>query len=153
MNAWRVILATLVIFGTGVVTGGLLVTYALHTNSPTPVPAQPGTQTALNPWQLRGQLLRRLVKDLNLTSGQREHIEDIIKDSQERTRNIWKPVQGPMNREIQRMFREVRDQLTKEQNEKLDELLRAHPALEPRRRQLTNSPSAVAPGNTQSASP
>lgn len=148
MNAWKVILATLVIFGTGVVTGGLLVTYAIHTNSPSSVPAQPGTQqTALNPWQLRGQLLRRLVRDLNLTTGQREHIEDIIKDSQERTKNIWKPIQGPMNREIQRMFREVRDQLTTEQNEKLDEMLRAHPALEPRRRQLTNSPPGAVPAN------
>lgn len=150
MNAWKVILATLVIFGTGVVTGGLLVTYAIHTNPPSAVaPAQPAAQTALNPWQLRGQLLKRLVRDLNLTSGQREHIEDIIKDSQERTKNIWKPIQGPMNREMQRMFREVRDQLTTEQKEKLDELLRAHPALEPRRRQLTNSPSGVAPVNPQ----
>ncbi len=141
MNAWKVILATLVIFGAGVVTGGLLVSYAVHANSPVPIAtAQPGTQTALNPWQLRAQLLHRMVRELNLTTGQREHIEDIIKDSQERTKNLWKPIQGPMNREMQRMFHDVREQLTADQKRKLDELLKARPGFE-KRRQLTNSPA------------
>ena len=84
MSAWKVILATLVIFGAGVVTGGLLVSYAVHANQ-TP-PKQVITQSAVNPWQLRSrELLRRMDRELDLTPEQRKHIEKIITDSQERT--------------------------------------------------------------------
>ena len=67
MNSWKVILATLVIFGAGVVTGGLLVSYAVHTNL-VMAPAKPAPLTVqgTNPWLQRArELLRRMDRDLN----------------------------------------------------------------------------------------
>ena len=140
MNAWKVILATLVIFGAGVITGGLLVSYAVHANQ-TPL-KQVVAQPAANPWQLRSrELLRRMDRELDLTPEQRKHIEKIIADSQERTKAIWKPIAGPMNREVQRTVGEIRDELTPEQRQKFNEL--AKPGqVQIRRRLSTNSPSA-----------
>lgn len=139
MNAWKVILATLVIFGAGVVTGGLLVSYAVHANQNPP--KQVYAQPALNPWQMRSRdLLRRMERELDLTPGQRKHIEKIIADSQERTKALWKPIAGPMNKEMQRLLGEIRDELSPEQRQKFNEL--AKPGQGPKRRLSTNSFSA-----------
>ena len=140
MNAWKVILATLVIFGAGVVTGGLLVSYAVHANQ-TP-PKQIVTQSAVNPWQLRSrELLRRMDRELDLTPEQRLHIEKIIADSQERTKALWKLVAGPMNKEVQKALGQIRDELSPEQRQKFNEFARPGQG-QNRRRLLTNSPSA-----------
>lgn len=131
MNTWKVILATLVIFATGVVTGGLLVKYASNLNTQ-PVAAAPAPQVsngatnrpfqpAANPWQLQSRnLLRKMERELTLTEGQREHMEQIITNSQERTRFIWKPITPQMNREMARVRREMRDQLSPEQAARFD---------------------------------
>ncbi|HZQ48050.1 MAG TPA: hypothetical protein VFC07_13620 [Verrucomicrobiae bacterium] len=140
MNAWKVILATLVIFGAGVITGGLLVSYAVHANQnpPRQIIAQP----ALNPWQVRSRdLLRRMDRELDLTPEQRKHIEKIIADSQERTKALWKPIAGPMNKEMQRLFGEIRNELSPDQQHKFNELAKPGPGLN--RRHLSTNPPAV----------
>ena len=89
MNSWKVILATLVIFGAGVMTGGLLVNYAVHTNLVLPAPKPiPVTIQGTNPWLQRArELLRRMDRELDLTPEQHQRIEKLITDSAERTSN------------------------------------------------------------------
>src|SRR5206468_6388262 len=82
MNAWKPILAALVIFAAGVVTGGLTVT-ARQPRLPHPEGAQTKRPTALpREGQLR-ELSRRVQKELGLTPVQREQIEAIIHESQD----------------------------------------------------------------------
>ena len=74
MNNWKVILATMVIFGTGVVTGGLLVRHADHGRDRRPQraggvvhPAQ-----AAPAGVMRIEFLRRMERELDLTPEQRD---------------------------------------------------------------------------------
>ncbi len=154
MNSWKVILSTLVIFGAGVITGGLLVTYALRANQFRPRLAG---GLATNPWQLRSRdLLHRMDRELELTPGQHETIAKLITDSQERTKALWKPIAPRMNREMQRLHEEIRDELTPEQRGKFDELLKQRQA-QMRGRFATNAPSLTNANslstNAQPASP
>jgi len=141
VNTWKVILATLVIFGAGVVTGGLLVNYAVHTNlvltAPKPAPVTvPGT----NPWlQRTRELLRRMDRELNLTPEQHQRIEKLIVESAERTRMLWKPIAPQMNKEMQMLHRNMRDELTPEQRPMFDEIFKQR-AGQQNRRFGTNQP-------------
>ena len=164
MNPWKVILATLIIFGTGVVTGGLLVTHA-YNNTRQNRPAPPaGRVPAVTPWQVRLQnLLHRMDAQLNLTPEQRAQIEQIISDSQERTKAIWKPIAPQMGREMQHVRDEIRDSLTPEQRKKFDDLTRPRPVRKPdepdrqprdKRDSSTNSLPAASPAtNPASVNP
>jgi periplasmic protein CpxP/Spy len=154
VKIWKVILATLIIFGAGVVTGGLLVSHIDQVNriksksaKPTPVPGM-----AANPWNQRSRdLLKRMDRELNLTPDQREHIEKIINESQERTKALWKPIAPQMNKEMVKVREEIREQLTPEQLKKFDELSKPRQQLkkaEDHRHSTTNSPSAEAPAAT-----
>ncbi len=154
MSAWKVILATLVIFATGVVTGGLLVNFVVKHDAPLPLAAAPappapngGTnrivQPAANPWLVQSRnLLRRMERDLTLTEGQREHMEQIITNSQERTKLIWKPITPQMSREMARVRREMRDQLTSDQAAKFDGFFKQRPN-QPKRRPAANGTNAM----------
>ncbi|MDB6112091.1 MAG: hypothetical protein JWR69_3841 [Pedosphaera sp.] len=162
MNSWKVILATLIIYGAGVVTGGLLVSHAVrvkaHANTP-----KPPTVQAITPWQLRSkELLHRMERELNLNPQQREHVEKIILDSQERTKGLWKPIVPQMNREMQTVREQIRGELTPDQQKKFDELLKPHggkrpddaPMQERRHRSMTNlSPAATSATNSAPAAP
>jgi Spy/CpxP family protein refolding chaperone len=148
VNAWKVIVSTLVIFIAGAVTGGLLVTNAMrgwHNN--------PSNNQFANPWQVRNkELLRRMDRELELTQEQHHHIETIISTSQERTKDLWKPIAPQMNREMQLVRKEIRDQLTPDQRGKFDTLLKLRTGLaQERRRAMTNS-APVAPANTDTNS-
>jgi Spy/CpxP family protein refolding chaperone len=124
VNSWKVILATMLIFGTGVVTGGLLVRHSERTRAPhqqrppglRPQPVSPGV--------MRLEFLRRTQRELNLTPAQREEVERILKESQERSRKIMEPVSPDLRREVQRTKEEFRKVLTPEQQGRFDELLK-----------------------------
>jgi hypothetical protein len=126
VNSWKVILATMVIFGTGVVTGGLLVRNSqrvqflppqLPPNMPRP--AQPASAGGS-----RVDFLRRAERELNLTPAQREKIDKIIMASQERTKKIMEPVTPRMREELQRTKEEFREALTLDQKVRFDELMK-----------------------------
>jgi len=145
VNSWKVILATLIIFGTGVVTGGLLVSYAVHVNPvsrpPNKVPPMP--QQAVTPWQQRTrELLRRMDKELNLTPEQHQHIEKLVTESSERTRQLWKPIAPQMNKEMQHLHEQMRDVLTPDQQPKFDALAKPRASLK-NGRLGTNLPAAT----------
>jgi len=141
VNTLRVILATLLIFGAGVVTGGLLVSHTIRTTQSRP--KSPGGQL-LTPWHFQTrELLRRMGRELDLTPEQHQHIEKIIAESQERTKALWKPIAQPMGREMQRVRGEIRDELTPGQQKKYDELIKQRPGrrMDDKRRPSSGNPA------------
>ena len=123
MNSWKVILATMVIFGTGVVTGGLLVRHA----GPGREHHQPRPNIAVHNPQpspaglMRIDFLRRMERELDLTPAQREPIEKILKEGQERTKKIMETVEPRRREEFKRTIEEFRAVLTPEQLKRFDE--------------------------------
>ncbi|MSU58928.1 MAG: hypothetical protein EXS35_12310 [Pedosphaera sp.] len=143
MNFWKIILATLAIFITGVVTGGLLVSYAdsasqknrrprenvrLPANVNPALPANPREANFPRPNQqprgLGPELVLRLDTEVHLTSGQREHIEQIIKDGQAKNKMIWDRVAPEVRREMTETQRRIREVLTPEQRAQFEELMK-----------------------------
>jgi hypothetical protein len=136
VSPWKVILATMVIFGCGVVTGAILITTVGRSHSP-------GVETILrpsgngksnpnnppSPLQIqRVEFLRRMEKQLNLTADQRERIGKIIRASQDRTKPLWDIIAPQMRKEVKRVQEEIKQELTPDQQIKFAELLK------PRRR-------------------
>ena len=125
MSFWKVILATMVIFGCGVVTGALVMRAqtAQHADSPQallrPLP-RPGPNM---PGQLQNpELLRRMDSQLNLTYEQRQSIEKIMKASQERTKPLWEEIGPQMQKELARTREEIEEQLTPDQKTKFGQM-------------------------------
>jgi Spy/CpxP family protein refolding chaperone len=115
----------MVIFGTGVVTGGLLVRNADRGRSSRPQP----NQQVLRQFQptttgMRMDFLRRVQRDLDLTAEQRERIDRILKESQERSRKIMEPVSPLLRQELQQIKAAFREELTPEQRARFDALLK-----------------------------
>jgi Spy/CpxP family protein refolding chaperone len=126
VNTWKVILATMVIFITGVVTGGLLVRFA--EKEPAPVehgaaPPRPNPPPGSPGW-VRIDFLRRMQKELDLTADQRQRIDKLLRESQERTKKLMEPVAPSLHAEVQRAKEEFRDALTPEQRVRFDELVK-----------------------------
>ena len=113
----------MVIFGTGVVTGGLLVHYSegfrgrqLGRIPGSFRPAQPSSAGVI-----RFEFLRRAGRDLNLTPEQKERLDKIIKESQDRAKRVTAPF---LREEVQRTKAAFREVLTPEQRAKFDDLLK-----------------------------
>ena len=100
MNSWKVILAAVVIFGAGVLTGGLLVNYVDHSllkNVRLPfagarLQSQPGGHDPLRPEEfprprspemLKKEFVERFDNALKLTPAQHDAIQKIIAEGQE----------------------------------------------------------------------
>ncbi len=152
MNYWKVILATMVIFGTGVVTGGLLVRHTQVMRPPRSAHSSAGTNQTHTaavsyPGGLRGEFLRRAQRELNLTPEQREKIDHILKESQERTRKIMEPVTPSLKEELARAKAEFNAVLTPEQQAQFAELLKQQQQPHLRDPRRTN-PSGLAKPST-----
>jgi hypothetical protein len=114
VNRWRVILAAIVIFAAGAVTGGFAVRgYAPRkpgkANVSTPLPVSP---------ERREDYLSRLDRELQLTPEQRTRIETILSGSQERMKKLWRSIEPHTKEEYQRTRKEISEILTPEQREK-----------------------------------
>jgi Spy/CpxP family protein refolding chaperone len=126
LNTWKVILATMVIFGTGVVTGGLLVRHADHGRDRRPA----RTGGAMRPGQagsaglMRFEFLRRMEQELDLTPEQRAPIDKILKEGQERMKKLMEQVEPRRREELKRTLEEFCAVLTPEQRKHLDDLLK-----------------------------
>jgi Spy/CpxP family protein refolding chaperone len=114
----------MVIFGTGVITGGLLVHFTEPHWVPHPHPAAPRQVQVPSPRDMRIEFLRRVQKELDLTEAQRDEINKILKDSQDRSRIIMEPVAPQLRQEVQHTREAFRQVLTPEQRKRFDELLR-----------------------------
>lgn len=147
MKIWQVIIATLVIFGAGVVAGGVLVSYsdrAQHRSVRFHKPEQHRTGGSISNSRdekfpqafnlpphggLRTNFVEKLQHDLKLTPEQHLHIEKIVAESQERTRELWKQAGQPFRKEVQETKEKIRAELTPEQREKFEELTQRVPRL------------------------
>ncbi len=139
-NTWKIVLATVVIFGAGVVTGGLLVSYSDHAKPTRPKPVArhvvplwptprglaqgPHPEQQQNLEQQVRDFMRWAGRDLDLTPDQRQRIEGILRDGQERTRATWLKIAPELRRELEQVKAEIRVELTPEQRTKFDELLK-----------------------------
>jgi Spy/CpxP family protein refolding chaperone len=118
VNTWKVILATLVLYGAGVVTGGLLIHFSSQTRLGHNPRSANGTHSAPpSAGGIRFEFLRRMGRDLDLTPEQRERIDKILKESQEQTRKA-------VHDEFQRTKAAFREVLTPQQQAQFDELLK-----------------------------
>jgi hypothetical protein len=139
VNDWKIIFATVVIFGAGVISGGLLVNYAdlahlkavqpvsvpldatnvltsVSTNHPpTPKPGNP--VKARLPEILSKQFVDRLEGELQLTLGQRADVEKIIADEQDEMRKAVQNVRQDARQKI-------REKLTDPQRKRFDDLFK-----------------------------
>ncbi|MDR3456630.1 MAG: hypothetical protein P4N60_04235 [Verrucomicrobiae bacterium] len=159
MNNWKVIptivLATVLIFGAGVITGGLLVNQVQKTHPKAarkPAPAAearpPATNTVAStnelaklrpPEILSKRFLQQLDAELALKAAQRDAISKIIDDGQ-----------NQMRKTMQDARLEIREVLTPEQRLQFDELVKR-----PFHKPLfsTNAPAATVPTNLPAATP
>ena len=158
MNNWKVIFATVIIFGAGVITGGLLVNY-VHLSEhrggshKTTAQPQPGTNTAVqttgtNPVSatirlsegLNKSFLAKLDTALALTPEQHKCIDKIIGAGQE-----------PMRKVLVEVSHNIREQLTPDQRKKYDDLLKPfRPSGSHHATPATNQPSVTVPTNAPS---
>lgn len=129
MNTWKAILAALVIFGAGFVTGNVLKRISDASKS-SPVAAGPARnpthpQQTLPLEQLRKvELMGRVQKDLDLTPDQRARIEKIIGDGQDHIRDLWNQVAPDIRDEYDDVKKKLCDVLTPEQKKRFDELMK-----------------------------
>ena len=160
MNTWKLILATMVIFGTGVVTGGLLVQHVQHGRDRRPQrpanavrPAQPSS-----PGVMRFEFLRRMERELDLTPQQREPIDRILQEGQERMKKLMETVEPRRREELKKTIEEFRAVLTPEQGKRFDDLQKLqqqrsreqHKAAPPREHPLQSPPPGNPPAATNS---
>ena len=133
MNSWKVILATIVIYGAGVMTGGLLINRVERSHPRNPHHSETPGSTANSASQTNGsgqlasrpprlpatlskQFLQRLDAELHLTPDQRDAIQKIITEGQ----NL-------MHKTMTDARLEIREQLTPEQRSQFDELVKRLP--------------------------
>ena len=159
MNSWKIILATIVIFGAGVMTGGLLVGHVDRANRfnhhppgaemwPPGFDREPGRGMGMEfprprqPDLLNTNFVKRLDESLKLTADQRSAMEKIIAQGQEQNHSIWTNNAEQMRRVMQDVRRHLHDALTPDQQKQFDTLLR-RPL---QHRGMTNAPPVFPPG-------
>jgi Spy/CpxP family protein refolding chaperone len=155
VNTWKVILATLVIFVAGIVTGGVMVGFGARTKerfsrqyeknekprpgrefSNAPVGMNPGGNPGArdpqrplnlprNPQARFSQdFVEKLHAEVQLTEGQRERIQEVITDGQQRNKEIMERVTPDLRREMMETQKRIRHILTEPQLVKFDELMK-----------------------------
>ncbi len=142
VNSWKIILATIVIFGAGVITGGLLVHHAtpskgkqqravtavMRPQQLTPplreLPRRPANELQPNLEQRRMEFILNVTRELKLSPEQREHIERVVRESQERTRKLWEQVGPQMRKELAEVREQIREELTPQQRKRFEELMK-----------------------------
>ena len=119
MSPWKVILATLVIFIAGLVTGAVGVKRILK-------PTGPGNRgyEPMQPWMLRENFRAELDRRLDLSPEQNARIERAMHEGQERVKEIWSLVGPEMQAELRAVREEIRRELTPDQRRRFDDLMR-----------------------------
>jgi hypothetical protein len=165
VNLWKVILATVVIFGAGVFTGGLLVNSIQHSHPKNNIhrPAngeahesQSRTNNLTNlphprpPEILNNKFVQQLDDALQLSPGQRASIQKIITDGQERNHSIWTNNAAQMRAVIQDVRHRIREVLTAGQQKEFEKLMKHVPR---RQQNSTNAPPNLSATNFPPVAP
>ena len=126
MNYWKVILATVVIFGAGVMTGGLLVNHVNHARPENhhPSAARQPEDFSPRPDMLKNNFVQKLDAAVHLAPEQRDKIEKIIADGQQQNHNLWKLVFPQFRNVMQDTHRRIRGVLTAGQQKQFEDLLK-----------------------------
>ena len=122
MKEWKVILATLVIFAAGVLTGGLLVNHSTKPRVKPPSSPNKPVNVRGPAYESRFLYIRMIERQLDLSAEQRDKIDLLIDASQLRTKGLLDAVQPKVNDELKRVKEQIREQLNPEQRKKFDEL-------------------------------
>lgn len=147
MSPWKVILATMVIFACGVITGAMVTrTIVVKTqddpqassNSPSRPLAFVGPVMQMQ----RAEFFKRMDKQLDLSAGQHDQISKILKASQARTQPLWDQISPQMNQELKRVREEIRGVLSPEQWKEFGDLMKGK-----------RKPGATQPTNAQPSRP
>lgn len=135
MKVWKVILATIVIFAAGAFAGGVLVkTFSAPTRQVPPVPDGLTQQ----------RFQERLKRELQLTADQTNRIDKIFSESRERMKLLWGLIGPEVQKELQEVRNNIRAELTPEQREKFEQLLKhSHRPGDGRRPRGTNQTSSA----------
>lgn len=119
VTSWKIIVATLVIYIAGLVTGTYLTDIRespRRTSEPRRDPSSP-----------RGprmhDFIQRFGNELSLSDLQRTNITQILKTSQERMDVLMKELQDPIREEFSRVNGEIKDQLSDEQNAQFEKIM------------------------------
>ncbi len=153
MNAWKIILATLVIFIAGIITGASLVKFAQNRGGrmnqrPQPEIAQPnnpgrpenpnrrndpelGNQPGQQPGLLNRQFVVGLDRQLKLTREQRDKVEKLMVEGQERIRQMRSKLEPEMRKEMHSVNEQIKSLLTPEQCEQFERIMKQRFPLRP----------------------
>ena len=128
VNAWKPILAAVVIFAAGVVTGGFVVDFGAP-KPPRAFPRERGPQNAEHPpgSRMEGQLnwlMKRIQRDLKLTDEQVAKVESAFKASREEMKLAFEELRPRMHASTEKLKEKLRGDLTEEQLAKFEKYLR-----------------------------
>lgn len=135
MNLWKVILAALVIFAAGVITGGVTVNLQTKVAGPTPVapPRQPFNNRPNPAWtpervdMQHRQLLHRLEERLDLTPEQHGRIEAMVRESRQRLTTMAQETSTHIRGELDQLRGNIRRELTPGQQRTFEEVFKPRP--------------------------
>jgi hypothetical protein len=111
VKVWKVILAALVIFSAGMVTGALTVNLDFRE----PVPRKTSSNNAGQ--RPRSDFATRMQRELALSPEQKEQIDVILRESKERSKKIWESA----NEEHRNVRENIRGVLTPDQRKQFEE--------------------------------
>lgn len=123
----------MVIFGTGVVTGGLLVHHAEGARDRHPARSGSVLRTSVSPGSLRIEFLRRMERELDLAPSQREPVDRILREGQDRMKKVMESIEPRRREEYKRTMDEFRQVLTPEQRQRLDRMIKQQQQQRPRK--------------------
>lgn len=126
----------MLIFGAGVVTGGLLVRGArvAPQASPSAAPVAMGSPSPIAS-PARQMFIQRVHRELDLSPEQSSQVDQIMRESRKRMTKIYEPVMPDAREETRRVRQEIQAILTPEQKKKFNETFkhRQHETTEDRK--------------------
>lgn len=130
MKPWRAILAALVIFVAGLLSG-VLASHLYRAKNPQPPPAPFPGGPPMPGMGFRMELMRRMGDRLQLSPEQRERIDRYVQESQQRMRELWQPVEPKAQAELKRLREQIEAELSPEQREALERFFKERPSRGP----------------------
>jgi Spy/CpxP family protein refolding chaperone len=129
VKIWKVVIAVMLIFGAGVITGGLLVRARVVQETPVAAPQVFGTPTAAAPNPTpanvaapgRQVFIQRVRNELDLTPDQSAQVDQIMRDSHKRMQKLYEPLQPEAREETRRVRQEIQAILTPQQKKEFNE--------------------------------
>jgi hypothetical protein len=121
VKPWKVILATLVIFIAGLITGAVLVKKT-QPRLLRPTVSYPSTE---GPEWIRQRFFERMKNELNLTAQQTRRLKDIFEDGRERVHELYEVVAPGMRTELSEVRERIHAELSPKQQKLFEELVRS----------------------------